>query len=132
MENNFDFYGKIKYISNEIIIGTFKKLEIILTTEEQYPQHIKFELHKDKCDLVKNLKIGDELKIWFNIRGKEWVNPEGKSIYFSTFVIWKLQLIVNGYNTSIKEDSPHIQHQFNFPPASEVFGNDEDYDDLPF
>jgi len=125
----------------DVITNTFIKREFIVATDEQYPQLIKFELHNDKVSLISGIFPGDTISISFNIRGREWINPEEKSIYFSSFVVWKIKKIENGYQVPTNENSPHIQHQFNFPPASEVFGNkiseyknqqDEDYSDLPF
>lgn len=107
----------------DVSLNTFRKREFIVATDEQYPQLIKFELHNDKCVLISGIFPGDTIDISFNIRGREWINPEGKAIYFSSFVVWKIKKIENGYQVPTNENSPHIQHQFNFPPAEEVFGN---------
>ena len=40
----------------------FRKREVVITTEEQYPQHILVEFIQDKCDLLNN-SIGTSGKI---------------------------------------------------------------------
>jgi len=127
----------------------FSKREFVIATDEEYPQLIKFELRNRKCALISGIFPGDTINISFNIRGKEWIDEiNNKVVYFTSFVVWKIQKMENGYKVPSKinnEDSPHLQHTFNFPPASEVFErltnkldkienrlNNEDYSDLPF
>jgi hypothetical protein len=63
----------------------FQKREIILTTKEQYPQHIKFDFINDKCILLDNFKVGQEVTIGFNIRGNEY-----NSKYYVNLQGWKI------------------------------------------
>lgn len=63
----------------------FKKREIVITTDDQYPQDVKFEFIKDSVELLEDIKIGDETTISFNIRGNEYndkyyVNLTGNAI----------------------------------------------------
>ena len=63
--------GKIKTISNEIVVSEkFKKREIVITTDETYPQQLVFQAAQDKCDLLNGLEVGQEITIHFNLRGK--------------------------------------------------------------
>jgi len=77
--------GKVKMIGEAQTFGSngFRKREIVVTTEEQYPQHIMVEFVQDKCDLLNNFQVGQEVKISVNLRGREWVNPEGETKYFN-------------------------------------------------
>lgn len=118
---------------------SFKKQEFIVVSDEQYPQAIKFELNQTKCNLLLNFNCGDEVKLDFNIRGREWVDGTGKTCYFTSFVVWRISKIEKGYVVPSKEESDHVQYNFNFPPASEVFGDEpakqtvyDEPDDLPF
>jgi hypothetical protein len=77
--------GKIKEIFQTVENKSFKKKEFVITTNEQYPQNIKFELIKDKCSLIDNYFIGDEITVHFNIRGNEY---NGK--YFVNLQGWKI------------------------------------------
>lgn len=65
----------------------FKKREFVLTTsKEQYPQDIKFELLKDKCELIESVSEGQKLTVAFNIRGNEY---NGK--YYNNLVAWNIK-----------------------------------------
>ena len=122
--------GKIKWIDEIKTYGTngFRKREVVITTEEQYPQHILVEFIQDKCDLLNSYQVGQDVKIGINLRGREWVNPEGQTKYFNSIQGWRIELINN--NSDLNEDLPPLDNLSPFEPASET--NDEDLDDLPF
>jgi hypothetical protein len=84
--------GKIKYKSGDIQVSeSFKKSELVVTTDEQYPQHILIEFHQDKCDLIAPYKIGESVKVSINLRGREWVNPQGEPKYFNSIQGWRIE-----------------------------------------
>jgi single-strand DNA-binding protein len=71
----YKFKGTIKEVKDTQIFETksFKKREFILTeSESKYPQTIKFELFKDNCNLIEGYKIGEEVEVKFNVRGREY------------------------------------------------------------
>lgn len=83
--------GKIKVIMDaQTFESGFKKREFVITTQEQYPQDIKFEVYKDKCSLLDSLKIDQEVEVSFNLRGNEY---QGK--YFVNINAWKIELVTN-------------------------------------
>jgi hypothetical protein len=83
--------GKIKVIGNVETFGTdFTKRNLVVTTSEQYPQDLNLEFVKDKCSLLDKYKVGDEVKVGINLRGREWVNPEGVSKYFNSIIGWRI------------------------------------------
>ncbi len=88
-----DVTGRIKKIEETKEFGSngFKKREIVLTTDEQYPQHILIEFVQDKCALLDSYQVGQEVKIAFNLRGREWVNPEGVAKYFNSLNGWRIE-----------------------------------------
>src|ERR1700741_1878083 len=70
----------------------FKKREFVITdNSSQYPQHISFQLTQDKCGLIDQYKVGDELKVHFNLRGREWTSPKGEVRYFNTLEAWRIE-----------------------------------------
>ena len=84
--------GKIKLISDEKIVGNdFRKKEIVVTTQEQYPQEILIEFVQDKIELLNDLKPGDDVTIHINLRGRMWTNPEGVEKYFNSLHGWKVE-----------------------------------------
>ena len=101
--------GKVKMIdvTKEVGTGGFKKRDIVVTTDEQYPQDILVQFVQDKTDLLNNYKVGDSVKIDINLRGREWTNPEGKTVYFNTIQGWKI--FANSASTvepNIPEEDP--------------------------
>lgn len=83
--------GTIKYIVAPVQVSpTFRKAEVVITTEEQYPQIIKFELHNAHCDLLNGKHIGQRVNVTFDIRGREWVNPQGVTQIFNTIVAYNI------------------------------------------
>lgn len=84
--------GRIKVISPEQqVSASFKKRELVVTTDEQYPQHILIEFNQDKCDMLSAYQIGQYVKVSINLRGREWVNPQGESKYFNTIQGWRIE-----------------------------------------
>ena len=76
----------------QLVSDKFKKREFVLTTDAstQYPQHIPMQVTQDKCWLLDGINEGDEIKVQFNIRGREWNGPQGVK-YFATIDVWKLE-----------------------------------------
>jgi len=83
--------GKIKVVQSIIEKGTFKSQNIVVTTSEQYPQDISIQFVQDKCSLLDNVKKDQDVKIGINLRGREWTNPQGESVYFNTIQGWKIE-----------------------------------------
>jgi len=84
--------GKVKVVSAEQqVSASFKKRELVVVTAEQYPQSILIEFAQDKCDLLNSLQEGQEVKVHINLRGREWVNPQGEIKYFNQIQGWKVE-----------------------------------------
>lgn len=84
--------GKIKFIGpDEQVSASFTKRQLVVTTEEQYPQHISIEFNQDKCDLLDAYKVGQEVEVGINLRGREWTNPQGETKYFNSIQGWKIK-----------------------------------------
>jgi len=113
--------GIIKHIGEtQKVSDKFQKREIVITTEVNtpYPQHVQFQVTQDKCGVLSNFEIGDEVKAQFNLRGREWNGAEGVK-YFNTLEIWQIS----------KEGGVSPQHQ----KTSEALASiKNDNDDLPF
>jgi translation initiation factor IF-3 len=84
--------GRIKFINVEqVVSASFKKRELVVTTDEQYPQHIQMEFTQEKCDLLNIYKVGDDVKVSINLRGRSWTNPQGEEKYFNTIQAWRIE-----------------------------------------
>ena len=85
--------GTLKLINDTQTFGSsgFRKRELVLTTDETYPQMIQIEFVQDKCDLLNPFQVGQKVKISINLRGKEWLNPQGEAKYFNTIQGWRIE-----------------------------------------
>lgn len=117
--------GKIKEIFKiNQIKETFRKREFVIEYADNpnYPQMLKFELVNDNCSMIDGYQIGDEIEVDFDIRGREWINPKGEKVYFTSLSAFRLRKI----NSSDNSDNSDPPSPGNIPPPPE---NDED---LPF
>ena len=84
--------GTIKLITPEQQVSDkFRKRDVVITTSEQYPQHILIQFTQDRCDLLNGLQVGQEVTVHYNLRGREWTNPQGEVKYFNSIEGWKVQ-----------------------------------------
>ncbi len=119
--------GKIKVVNPEQqISATFKKREVVITTDEQYPQHILIEFTQDKCDLLNNYSAGEPVKVSINLRGREWVSPQGETRYFNSIQGWRIEKLAS----EAPSPSAPMPAANTFAPATDL--NEEEPDDLPF
>jgi len=118
--------GKIKIIGDVQTFGSngFRKRELVVTTDEQYPQMIMIEFVQDKTDLLNNYSVGQDVKVSINLRGREWINPQGEAKYFNSIQGWRIE------NLSQQAAPSNLPPVDQFQPASNV--SDEEPDDLPF
>ncbi|HAT75754.1 MAG TPA: hypothetical protein DCS19_02660 [Flavobacterium sp.] len=107
---------------------TFRKKELVITTDEQYPQSIMIEFVQDKSDLLNNFSVGENVKVSINLGGREWVNPQGETKYFNSIKGWRIEKIVDATATAPAQAPPMPAAAF--PPATVL--NEEGPDDLPF
>jgi hypothetical protein len=114
--------GKIKVINAEQqVSASFKKRELVVSTDEQYPQHISIEFNQDKCDLLDKFKVGQSVTVGINLAGREWVSPQGETKYFNSIKGWKIN--ANEVGTS---QAPAQQNE----PAP--LAQDAEDDGMPF
>ena len=85
--------GKIKVIGEVQTFGAngFQKRELVVTTDDQYPQMIMIEFVQDKCDLLNNYAVGQDVKVSINLHGREWINPQGEAKYFNSIQGWRIE-----------------------------------------
>lgn len=84
--------GKIKVINpTKEVNDTFKKRELVVTTLEQYPQHILIEFIQEKCAVLDSYKVGENVTVYINVKGKEYTNKSGEVNYFNQLQGWKIE-----------------------------------------
>ena len=87
--------GKVKLIGKIQKIGSkgFVKAELIVETDGEYPQPINIEFTGDNTDFLTKLSVGDLVKVFINLRGREWTSPEGVVKYFNSIQGWKVDVL---------------------------------------
>lgn len=90
-----EIQGRIKQIFPSQMIGQngFEKRDLVIVTDENYPQTIIIQFTQQRCDLLESLQVGQNVKVYINIRGREWTNPQGETKYFNTIEGWKIEVI---------------------------------------
>ncbi len=122
--------GKIKMIgATQDVSASFKKRELVVTTEEQYPQHIMVEFTQAKVDDLNSYQVGEQVKVSINLRGREWVNPQGETKYFNSIQGWRIERMAAAAPAGASEMPPMPAAEA-FAPATDF--KEEEHDDLPF
>ncbi|MFL2629019.1 MAG: DUF3127 domain-containing protein [Flavobacteriaceae bacterium] len=123
--------GKIKWIDEVKTYGSngFRKREIVITTQEQYPQNILVEFVQDKCELLDPYQIGQDVRIGINLRGREWINPEGQTKYFNSIQGWRIDQLDQVSNN---DESIPVQKPFETTDLNKDQNDSDEEDDLPF
>jgi hypothetical protein len=103
--------GKLKVKRDTLVVSDkFQKREFVLTDESsQYPQDILFQLSQDKVTLIDKVNEGEVITAHFNLRGREWINPQGEVKYFNTLDVWRVESSQIGSNipaqpTTVEEE----------------------------
>jgi hypothetical protein len=100
-----ELQGKlIKKFSTQVISEKFSKREFVIEIENkknpQYNEKIKVELTQDNCDLIEKFNVGSEIKVFINIKGKEYINAKQEINYFNSIQAWKIESIGSNYQMS--------------------------------
>lgn len=118
--------GKVKVIGAEQQVSpTFKKRELVVTTDEQYSSDILIEFVQDKTDLLNSIAVGENVKVSINISGKEWVNPQGETKYFNSIKGWRIEKLQS--EPTLGAPIQNTQEKTVYPESTE-----EEDDTLPF
>ena len=129
----FDATGKLHTIfETKQVSERFTKREFVveLADSPKYPQMVLFQLTGDRCSQLDGMSVGDSVKIAFNLRGREWKNPQGEVKFFNSLDVWKLELArkddKRGRGNGYGDDPPFARDE---PRPTDLQGRD---DDIPF
>jgi hypothetical protein len=92
----FEITGKVIEIYPTVQVSDkFRKREFIIEKKEAggtavFVDYLKFQLVQDKCDLINESFLQEEIKIWFNLKGNKW-ERDGKINYFTNLDVWKIE-----------------------------------------
>ena len=138
-----EIQGQIKKIFPSEYVGAngFEKRDLVIVTEEQYPQTIIIQFTQVRCALLDNVRVGERVRAYINIKGREWTNPQGETKYFNTIECWKIEVV---QTTNVANQQPMQQATQQAPaPQPQIFDNNgkepnpaiinnQEEDDLPF
>lgn len=121
---------KVKYDTN-VVSERFKKRDFVLTIEpgSPYPQHVSFQVVQDKVSMLDNFNVGDEVKVLFNLKGREWTSPQGEVKYFNTIDAWRIEKVGSGNTQQHAQQNNSASGENTAPPVFTATSAD---DDLPF
>lgn len=124
----FNITGTLKMKTPEQKVSEkFRKRDFVLTdSASQYPQFISFQLVQDRCTLLDAFEEGQEIRVFFNLRGREWKAPSGETKFFNTLEAWKLELV------SAQQPATAGTVMNTATPDVTTFTAGESEDDLPF
>ncbi|PQA91279.1 protein of unknown function [Chryseobacterium piscicola] len=126
-----ELQGTVKKISEvQSFASGFQKREMVILTQEQYPQPINIEFLQDKINLLDNISEGENVKIGINIRGREWVSPQGETKYFNSITGWRVEKVMDGNSAEPTHATP--SQSTATPATSNTNPFEEEDDDLPF
>lgn len=71
----------------------FRKREFVLELSDnpRYPQYVMFQLTGDRCEGLDGYEKGEEVKVEFSLRGREWQSPRGETKYFNSLDVWTIE-----------------------------------------
>jgi hypothetical protein len=119
--------GKIIVLKEtEEVSDKFSKREMVVQTEEKYPQTIPIEFTQDRCSLLDVFKNGEDVDVSVNLVGRVWNNPKTQEDrYFLSLSGWRIEKL---NQTVVKNPEGNIERAFQEEAINQM---DED-DDLPF
>ncbi|MGE5357267.1 MAG: DUF3127 domain-containing protein [Deltaproteobacteria bacterium] len=122
---SFEIQGKLhKKFEIETKSASFQTREFVLLIEEgNFAQYIKFQLTQDRCNIIDSYNEGEILKVWFDLRGREWQEK-----YFTNLNAWKIE------KQSSEDSDRHKQaiDEQDLPYGSDDITEGSLDDDLPF
>ena len=127
--DKIELKGKIKVVGKTVEVGNngFKKRELVVETEEQYPQYISINFIKDACDSLNGYTIGENVSVGINLKGREWTSPSGEIKYFNDIQGWRITKLGAADSTPSPAETNEV-------PVFQTERDDSSQavDDLPF
>lgn len=125
-----ELQGKVHHLGEEQqVTASYNKRELVIKTDEQYPQFILIEFGQGKCnEYLDKLNANDEVKVHINIGGREWTNPQGEVKYFNSIKGWKVEKLSSEPQAPATQSAATQKSPF---PIAEPLAQEE-HNDLPF
>lgn len=118
----FKLTGTLKVKNDTVVVSDkFSKREFVVTDNtSMYPQDIQFQLTQDKVGLLDLLNVNDTIEVSFNLRGREWTNPQGEVKYFNSLDAWRIDKVGVGNTPTANAPIPNTPIASNANPMDEL------------
>jgi hypothetical protein len=130
----FKLTGTVKVLNNTVQVSEkFSKREFVVTdTSSMYPQDILFQATQDKCSLLDAVQVNEQVEVSFNLRGREWTNPQGEVKYFNSLEAWRIEKVGQNAPQGMPQGGPSAMNLDPIATPSAAVNTDSEDDDLPF
>lgn len=87
----------------------FRKREFVveLADNPRYPQYVLFQLTGDRCEALDGFEVGQQVRVEFSLRGREWKSPKGELRYFNSLDVWTLEPLEGGSRAGRRPADPN-------------------------
>ena len=124
---SFEIKGTVKKLFDQQDFPSgFYKRDFVVTTQEQYPQDLKFSALKEKSEQLQQVQEGTLVTVKFDLKGREY-----NGNYYVDLNAWRVEpMTAGGDDSAIAPAAPPASAPI--PTAPPDFGPADDDDDLPF
>ncbi len=129
--------GKLHIIfDTKQVSEKFTKREFVVEMSDnpKYPQMVLFQLTGDRCSQLDQVQVGDQVRIDFSLRGREWKSPSGEVKYFNSLDCWKVEPMRANASNGRRSNGPDAYDRDAPPREYDARPSDEtrNLDDIPF
>jgi hypothetical protein len=109
---------------------TFKTREFAVEKTDEIngrtiTNYVKFQCVQDKTTIIDRVNVGDDIKVYFNIKGTKW-EKDGKTNYITNLDAWRIEQIMQT-GAGKASDSEYLEPLDTFSSTAP-----DSVDDLPF
>lgn len=108
--------------SGESSRGPWKKQDLIIETDDQFPKKLAITCWGEKVDEIQKLSEGTKLKVSVNLESREF-----NERWYTDVKAWKIEVLGQGQDSSSSASFPRFEET-----DAPVLNTDETDGDLPF
>jgi len=127
MSETYKVSGRIEVIAETVhASATFKRRDLVIEVSgDKYPQFLSLQFIQDKCDILNDYQVGQEVEVSYNLNGRKWTSPTNEIKYFNTLAAWRIS------NIGSQQQAPPAAYQQPAPVQQDLSQGVDD-DDVPF
>jgi hypothetical protein len=119
----------IELSAEQKISDKFTKRDIVVRTQDQYPQEVVFEVTNKRLEILDPIGVGDLVDVSFNLEGRLY---NGRR--YNNVRAWKVEVVSKGTSSAPVESAPMPTDEVisDVPTTEDISNPDVDTSDLPF